>query len=726
MSSSFENRPPRGPITPRPINPVGSLLNHLPMVLIIAVAIIGVGTVGVLTKIKPIFDAQTVLKIEPVVQKVLYGKEEASITPYYDDFVNTQINIVKSVPVLADALKIFQENGGHWQLPGESLEHAADRLSMRLNIQQIRDTQLFSISMTSRRKQGLAELINAVAQAYLEFNLNEQLYKDSSRLDFLNKRKVEIEKQLAENYAVLQGISAKYAVGITDEKNIYVYLQAIVDLTQQLVKATSQRIEVESRLNVLKIQLEELAKLDLSADIDDWVEKDWAIRDNRIQLSRKLQDFRLTLSGVDENHPDYLEYEENLGKLYEVQDKLIQRAKNVGEKVLRGKLLSDQNKKILELETDYAAALDTEKQLRNELKNAEQKATEVNTQMMQASTLRKSIQRLQDALLRIDERIDQIEVESRSSGRIRLISPARPPEGAASSKKSKMMALVILFGFGAGMAYAIGRDKLENKINTTEDIQRVLGFPATGFIMDAEQDKVRSKDYHRSVIEHPFSQISEQFKSIVLSLALEHDQHQSKIFTCFSIEENQGTTSFITNVLSALEGRKGKRLLVDLNLWHPLGKSLLPKGHPGILDVLAGDCSITDAIYSPDSYPFDFLSLGDLGKAGPHPFQEIGFSALIETMRLDYEYVFVDSPPLGLSSDAWVLAEWTDVAVIVIESGMVFEKALARMVSLLDRIGVKVISVVLNKVRFQRGKYYQKLMDKYYNALNASGMESRR
>ncbi|MGD9211272.1 MAG: hypothetical protein PVI90_10875, partial [Desulfobacteraceae bacterium] len=516
----------------------------------------------------------------------------------------------------------------------------------------------------------------------------------------------------------------KYAVGITDEKNIYVYLQAIVDLTQQLVKATSQRIEVESRLNVLKIQLDELANLDLSADIDDWVENDWAIRDNRIQLSRKLQDFRLTLSGVAQDHPDYLEYEENLGKLYEVQDRLIQRSRMVGEKVLRGKLLSDQNKKILELETDYAAALDTEKQLQDELKRAELKATEVNTQMMRASTLRKNIQRLQDSLLRIDERIDQIEVESRSAGRISLITPARPPENPSAGKKSKMFIIVVLFGVVSGLGYAIGKDKLENKINTTEDIQRVLGFPATGHIMEANQDKIIPKDYHRVVLEHPFSQLSEQFKSIAFSLALEHDQHQSKIFTCFAVEQNQGTTSFITNILSALEGRKGKRLMLDLNIWRPFSKQLFPEEHPGILDVLAGDCSLSDAIFTQSSYPFDILSLGSLKKAGPHPFQEIGFNTLIDTLRLDYEYIFVDSPPLGITSDARVLAEWADVAIMVVASGEVFEKALARMISLLDRIGVKVISVVLNRVHFQRGKYYQVTMKKYYQMITDSDREA--
>jgi hypothetical protein len=398
-SQASENKRPVK-IPAKPIDPVGSILNHLQQVIMITCGILVVGVLGVVMGVKPFYSADAVIKIEPVVPKVLYGKEEASIMPYYDDFVRTQINQVKSYPVLARALEVYREKGFNWQLPEESTEQAVGRLAVRLNIAQLRDTQLFALTMTSRRKEGLAEIINATVEAYLEAIGDEQMNKDASRLSFLRNRKLEIEKELTDKYQVLQKISAKYAVGITDEKNIYVYLQAIVDLTQQLVKATSSRIQVESKLKELVNQMEKLKVIDISSDVDDWVEKDQAIRDNRIQLSRKLQDMRLFLAGVNDNHPDRQEYQESLARLNEVQDSMLARSREVGEKVLRGKLLSDQNKKVLELETEYAAALKTEESLRSELAEAEHKATDVNTQMMKASTLRKDIQRLQDSLLR--------------------------------------------------------------------------------------------------------------------------------------------------------------------------------------------------------------------------------------------------------------------------------------------------------------------------------------
>ena len=720
MNSQVRDNKRPEKIPAKPIDPVGSILNHLYMVVIITVGVLVVGLAGVMVGVKPFYSADAVIKIEPVIPKVLYGKEEASIMPYYDDFVRTQINRVKSFPVLTRALEIYREKGFNWQLPEESNEQAVGRLAARLNIAQLRDTQLFALTMTSRRKGGLAEMINATVDAYFEAIGDEQMSKDASRLTFLRNRKLDIEKDLADKYAVLQKISAKYAVGITDEKNIYVYLQAIVDLTQQLVKATSRRIEVESKLKELVNQMDKLKVIDISSDVDDWVENDQAVRDNRIQFSRKLQDMRLFLAGVNDNHPDRKEYEESLNRLNEVQDSMLKRSREVGEKVLRGKLLSDQNKKILELETEYAAALKTEEKLRSELKEAETKATDVNTQMMKASTLRKDIQRLQDSLLSIDERIDQLEVESRSPGRISLMTSARPPDRPSAGKRSKMMIMVVLVSLVCGIGYAVARDKLDDRIHTASDIERVLGFAPTGHILEPEQETEPIEDPHRVVLDHPYSQLAEQYKAIAFALSLEHEKHQSSIYTCMSLNKGEGASTFITNALNALKGNPQKKILVDLNVWNPLSATIISNNGQGLWDVMEGACTLQEAIVTDSPFPFHILPIGDWQRANKSLFQEFGLDAMIQILRKDYDFIMVDSPPLMLSTDAKFISQLADVTVLIVDAEAVTEKELYRAVKMLDKIGVEVISVVLNRAKLKRGKYYKSAINNYYQFVGAN------
>jgi len=719
MENKTQNSLRSDKIPAKPIDPVGSILNHLPVVLLISLVIFCAGFGGVLLKVKPSYSAEAVMKIEPVIPKILYGKEEASIMPYYDDFVRTQINRVTSFPVLSRALEIYQEEGFNWLLPDESVEQAVGRLAGRLNVVQLRDTQLFSLTMNSRRMEGLAEIINAAVHAYLESIKDEQMNKDSSRLSFLNRRKQDNEQELAQKYAILQEISAQYAVGITDEKNIYVYLQAIVDLTQQLVKASSRRIEVESKLKELQHQKQRLREFDISADVDEWVENDPAIRDNRIQLSRKLQDMRLFLAGVKKNHPDRKEYEESLEKLTEVRVTMLERARQVGEKVLRGKLLSDQEKKIFELETEYAAALKTEEKLRSELTAAEHKATDVNTQMMKASTLRRDIQRLQDSLLRIDERTDQIEVESRSPGRISLMTLARKPDQPSAGKQSKMMIMVALVSLVSGIGYAVARDKLDNKIHSTRDIERVLGFPATGHILEARQEPGMIEDPYRVVLDQPFSQLAEQYKSIAFDLSMEHEHHQSVIYTCLSLNQGQGTSAFITNTLYALKSSPQKKILVDLNVWNPVSPRLTSHNGLGLWEVMEGGCTLKEAIVTESPFGYHILPIGGWQKASKSLFQEFGLDAMLQVLRQDYDYIMIDAPPLMLSTDAKFISQLADVTVLVVTAEQVSEPELFRAVKTLDQIGVKVISVILNRAKLKRGKYYKSTMKQYHQLVDS-------
>jgi len=476
---------------------------------------------------------------------------------------------------------------------------------------------------------------------------------------------------------------------------------------------------VESKLKELQNQKKRLREFDISADVDEWVENDPAIRDNRIQLSRKLQDMRLFLAGVNKNHPDRKEYEESLTKLTEVRVTMLERARQVGEKVLRGKLLSDQEKKIFELETEYAAALKTEEKLRTELSAAEHKATDVNTQMMKASTLRRDIQRLQDSLLRIDERIDQIEVESRSPGRISLMTLARKPSQPSAGKQSKLMIMVALVSLVSGIGYAVGRDKLDNKIHSTHDIQRVLGFPATGYILEARQEPGLHEDPYRVVLDQPFSQLAEQYKSIAFDLSMEHERHKSVIYTCLSLNQGQGTSAFITNTLYALKSSPQRKILVDLNVWNPVSPRLTSHNGLGLWEVMEGGCTLKEAIVTESPFGYHILPIGGWQKTNKSLFQEYGLDAMLQILRQDYDYIMIDAPPLMLSTDAKFISQLADVTVLVITAEQVSESELFRAVKKLDQINVKVISVVLNRAKLKRGKYYKTSMKKYHQLVDS-------
>jgi Mrp family chromosome partitioning ATPase len=140
----------------------------------------------------------------------------------------------------------------------------------------------------------------------------------------------------------------------------------------------------------------------------------------------------------------------------------------------------------------------------------------------------------------------------------------------------------------------------------------------------------------------------------------------------------------------------------------------------GLWDVMEGACTLKEAIIKKSRYPFHILPIGNWRKANKSLFQEFGLDTMVQILRQDYEYIMIDSPPLMLSTDARFISQLADVTVLIISAEAVKEKELFRAVSMLDKIGVKVISVVLNRAKLKRGKYYKSSIKKYYELVEAN------
>jgi len=93
--------------------------------------------------------------------------------------------------------------------------------------------------------------------------------------------------------------------------------------------------------------------------------------------------------------------------------------------------------------------------------------------------------------------------------------------------------------------------------------------------------------------------------------------------------------------------------------------------------------------------------------------------AMLQILRQDYDYIMIDAPPLMLSTDAKFISQLADVTVLVVTAEQVSEPELFRAVKTLDQIGVKVISVVLNRAKLKRGKYYKSTMKQYHQLVDS-------
>ena len=182
-----------------------------------------------------------------------------------------------------------------------------------------------------------------------------------------------------------------------------------------------------------------------------------------------------------------------------------------------------------------------------------------------------------------------------------------------------------------------------------------------------------------------------------------------KVILLTSVDKNEGKT-----VLSLHLGRSlaelGKQVLVidaDLRKSVMVGRNSSSRNVIGLSETISGVAQLKDAIYA-TQYPNMHVLFS--GKYPPNPVKllnSVYFSGLIEAVSDYYDYVIIDTPPLGIVIDAAVVAAYCDSAIMVIGSDHIPYRAAREVVNQLKKAGCNVLGVVLNNAGSRhKNKYY--------------------
>ena len=184
------------------------------------------------------------------------------------------------------------------------------------------------------------------------------------------------------------------------------------------------------------------------------------------------------------------------------------------------------------------------------------------------------------------------------------------------------------------------------------------------------------------------------------------------------------TSSFSNEVKSDISfhlavemANAGKRvLLIDADIRKSVFRSRydIEEETVGLTQFLSDQVERADDIIYKTNYENLHMILS--GPYAPNPSEMLGdpqFGSLIKAARQVYDYVLIDTAPLGTVVDAAMIGQYCDGAILVIESGAVSYHICQKVKSQLDKCGCKLLGAVLNKADFKSGKYYGKRYGKY-------------
>lgn len=184
-----------------------------------------------------------------------------------------------------------------------------------------------------------------------------------------------------------------------------------------------------------------------------------------------------------------------------------------------------------------------------------------------------------------------------------------------------------------------------------------------------------------------------------------------------SCHENEGKTTITLNLARSLAELGKKVLVIDADMRKSIiaGRHTNVKNPAGLSEVLTGMVKLADSVYA-TQYPQ--LHMIFSGKYPPNPVELLSgkyFKALVAETRKVYDYVLIDTPPLGRVIDAAVVSPICDGVILVMADSAVRSRQAQEVVEQLRKSDSKILGVVRNSVSTRRAKYYGK-SSKYYAA----------
>lgn len=213
-------------------------------------------------------------------------------------------------------------------------------------------------------------------------------------------------------------------------------------------------------------------------------------------------------------------------------------------------------------------------------------------------------------------------------------------------------------------------------------------------------------------------QISEAYKS--LRTNFQFCGEDKKVIAITSCTMNEGKSSISMQLAISLAESGKHVLLIDADLRKSvlMGRTQVSqKGIMGLTHFLTGQCTIQETICATSVKNFHLIYSGPFP---PNPAELLGgknFKSLIEAIRNVYDYVIIDTPPLGSVIDSAIIAEICDGAIMVIEAGVISYRFAQEVKKQLEKSNCSILGVVLNKADIHKqsyGKYHRKYYGKYY------------
>ncbi|TAE32277.1 MAG: polysaccharide biosynthesis tyrosine autokinase [Cytophagales bacterium] len=291
----------------------------------------------------------------------------------------------------------------------------------------------------------------------------------------------------------------------------------------------------------------------------------------------------------------------------------------------------------------------------------------------------------------------------------RIVDAARSDAKPVKPNKPLIYVLFGLLGLLFPVGVMAGRDAINNRVIRRSEVEETTQAPILGEIIRKRQpESLVVSDRENSVI-------AEQIRSLRTNLNFLRNRDEKSQVLLFTSSINGEGKSFLSLNLGASLGLMNARtVILEMDLRKPkLRDSLNFTNSAGLSNYLIGESTI-DEIVRPINDNYFIIPSGPIP---PNPSELLGsprLAQLIAELRERYDYVVIDAPPIGLVTDAQLIAPFADTTLYIVRHN-VTPKQYLKMIDMLYRERrFPNLNVILNAVGEGEANYYSYLSKNTY------------
>ncbi len=657
-------------------------------VLILLAFLLVLITAAVVTYFQPReYQASCFVEVKSMAQNPrIFDSSNPSIPIHDPQLAPTVYQVIQRTGILypvIDDLKLQDK----WSKEGTRLtrEQAYQLLRRKLDVDEVRNTDLLQISVYSTDPQEAADIANKIVAVYQDKRVEEEK-------DILNRAVATMNEEVAKQQKAVD--EAATEVGrIRDEEHIIdlnpegkedteAPVNAIVVKQEQEVnEAEAQEATLENKLRQIdNVKGDELIRMLPTLNPTLNLQDPTIAKILPTYQEAVAQEALLLNSGLGENHPKV---------------KSIRATKEVYQRQLQEQIAS--------IRTALEKNLDAAKRTRQDL---QKRLDEINSKQLASKNLSANYTRAKNAYIKEKLLLDGVRTRAQTQT-MELAMPrmavsvkqvAEPPSYAARPRVALNLALGAVIGLVVGLGLAFFIEYLDTSVKTMDDVENLLGVPVLAII----PKNIRL--LHKEPGDTPDA---EAYRILRTNIEFNRKSPDANTISVASGGPGEGKSTTIAN-LAFISAQGGySTLIVDADLRRPTQHGIWEVSNKiGLTNYLTTEIPLEEAIVPTSVENLSLLPSGMLPADAVGILNSQRMSDLIGELKTRYDIVFLDSPPMLGVSDASVLASEVDQTIIVVQHRRFPRAMLTRVKQAIVGVGGSVLGVVLNNVDLKHDQNY--------------------